>query len=246
MATKIARSVLLTLSLLPALAMASHWSYEGEGAPEHWGELEPDFSLCQKGMNQSPIDIDNTLKAHVVPLKTHYVDGPSLILNNGHTVQATLPETTQDSVTIDGVAYRLQQFHFHAPSENTLHGKHYDLEMHLVHKNAAGELAVVAVMFQTGAANAELEKLWQALPEHADASQPLTTAIDINKLLPQDKTYYRFSGSLTTPPCSEGIAWLVVKHPLTLSAAQLDKFKQLMHHDNNRPVQPLHGRVVVE
>ncbi|WP_199783042.1 carbonic anhydrase family protein, partial [Cronobacter sakazakii] len=121
-----------------------------------------------------------------------------------------------------------------------------DLEMHLVHKNAAGEIAVVAVMFKTGAANAELAKLWQALPDHADASQPLKAAIDINKLLPKDKTYYRFSGSLTTPPCSEGVSWLVLKHPLTLSAEQLNQFKQVMHHDNNRPVQPLHGRVVVE
>ncbi|MDI7659155.1 carbonic anhydrase family protein [Cronobacter universalis] len=246
MATKIARSAWLALSLFPALAMASHWSYEGEGAPEHWGSLDPDFSLCQKGMNQSPIDIDNTLKAHVVPLNTHYIDGPSLILNNGHTIQATMPPTTQDSVTIDGTVYALQQFHFHAPSENTLHGKHYDLEMHLVHKNAAGEIAVVAVMFKTGAANVELAKLWQAMPDQADASQPLKAAIDINRLLPKDKTYYRFSGSLTTPPCSEGVSWLVMKHPLTLSAEQLNQFKQVMHHDNNRPVQPLHGRIVVE
>ncbi|ALB53452.1 Carbonic anhydrase [Cronobacter universalis NCTC 9529] len=246
MATKIARSAWLALSLFPALAMASHWSYEGEGAPEHWGSLDPDFSLCQKGMNQSPIDIDNTLKAHVVPLNTHYIDGPSLILNNGHTIQATMPPTTQDSVTIDGTVYALQQLHFHAPSENTLHGKHYDLEMHLVHKNAAGEIAVVAVMFKTGAANIELAKLWQAMPDHADASQPLKAAIDINRLLPKDKTYYRFSGSLTTPPCSEGVSWLVMKHPLTLSAEQLNQFKQVMHHDNNRPVQPLHGRIVVE
>ncbi|ELY3466267.1 carbonic anhydrase family protein [Cronobacter universalis] len=246
MATKIARSAWLALSLFPALAMASHWSYEGEGAPEHWGSLDPDFSLCQKGMNQSPIDIDNTLKAHVVPLNTHYIDGPSLILNNGHTIQATMPPTTQDSVTIDGTVYAPQQFHFHAPSENTLHGKHYDLEMHLVHKNAAGEIAVVAVMFKTGAANVELAKLWQAMPDHADASQPLKAAIDINRLLPKDKTYYRFSGSLTTPPCSEGVSWLVMKHPLTLSAEQLNQFKQVMHHDNNRPVQPLHGRIVVE
>ncbi|ELY6246582.1 carbonic anhydrase family protein [Cronobacter universalis] len=246
MATKIARSAWLALSLFPALAMASHWSYEGEGAPEHWGSLDPDFSLCQKGMNQSPIDIDNTLKAHVVPLNTHYIDGPSLILNNGHTIQATMPPTTQDSVTIDGTVYALQQFHFHAPSENTLHDKHYDLEMHLVHKNTAGEIAVVAVMFKTGAANVELAKLWQAMPDHADASQPLKAAIDINSLLPKDKTYYRFSGSLTTPPCSEGVSWLVMKHPLTLSAEQLNQFKQVMHHDNNRPVQPLHGRIVVE
>lgn len=246
MTTAHVKSALLALSMLPTLAMASHWSYEGEGAPEHWGELDPQYSLCQKGMNQSPIDIDRTVKAQPTALQIHYVDGPSLVLNNGHTIQASVNGKTQDTLTLDGESFSLQQFHFHAPSENTLHGKHYAMEMHLVHKNAAGDVAVVAVMFETGKANDELEKLWQAMPAKAEASQPLTASVDINKLLPQDKTHYRFSGSLTTPPCSEGVAWLVLKHPLTLSPAQLDKFKSVMHHANNRPVQAPHGRVVID
>ncbi|MDU6926179.1 carbonic anhydrase [Franconibacter helveticus] len=240
------KSALLALSMLPAMAMASHWSYEGEGAPEHWGELDPQYSLCQKGMNQSPVDIDRTVKAQPNPLKTHYTDGPNAILNNGHTIQASVTGNTQDTLTVDGETFTLQQFHFHAPGENTLHGKHYAMEMHLVHKNAAGEIAVVAVMFETGQANGELEKLWQAMPAKAEVSQPLSNRVDINKLLPEDKTHYRFSGSLTTPPCSEGVTWLVLKQPLTLSQAQLDKFKSVMHHDNNRPVQSPHGRVIIE
>ncbi|GGD21483.1 carbonic anhydrase [Franconibacter pulveris 601] len=246
MTTAHVKSALLALSMLPTLAMASHWSYEGEGAPEHWGELDAQYSLCQKGMNQSPIDIERTVKTQPNPLQIHYVEGPNLILNNGHTIQASVNGKTQDTLTLDGESFALQQFHFHAPSENTLHGKHYAMEMHLVHKNAAGEIAVVAVMFETGKANNELEKLWQAMPAKAEVSQPLTASVDINKLLPQDKTHYRFSGSLTTPPCSEGVTWLVLKHPLTLSPAQLDKFKSVMHHDNNRPVQPPHGRVVID
>ena len=246
MTTTQLKSALLAMSMLPTLAMASHWSYEGEGSPQHWGEIDPQYTQCQKGMNQSPIDIDHTVKAHIKPLQLHYVDGPDAILNNGHTVQASVTQKTQDTVNIDGAPFTLQQFHFHAPSENTLHGKHYAMEMHLVHKNSAGDVAVVAVMFETGKANAELDKLWQMMPDKAEVSQPLKASVNINKLLPKTLDYYRFSGSLTTPPCSEGVTWLVLKHPVTLSQAQLDKFTSVMHHDNNRPVQPAHGRVVVE
>lgn len=246
MKTTLRTLAVLTMGMLPALAMASHWSYEGEGSPEHWSEISPENQMCKQGMNQSPIDIDNTLKAHVNPLKTRYVDSPATIINNGHTVQAGFTANAKDSVMIDGVSFQLQQLHFHAPSENTLHGKHYDMEMHLVHKNADGELAVVAVMFETGAANSELSKLWQAMPAKAEETSQLTQKIDINKLLPSDLSHYRFSGSLTTPPCSEGVRWLVMKHPVTLSEQQLKQFTSVMHHHNNRPVQPLHGRVVVE
>lgn len=120
------------------------------------------------------------------------------------------------------------------------------MEMHLVHKNADGELTVVAVMFDQGAANTELDKLWGVMPGQVDQNVTIKPTVDMNKLLPTDKTYWRFSGSLTTPPCSEGVTWLVLKHPLTVSAEQLQKFTHTMHHENSRPVQPLHGRLVVE
>lgn len=240
------KAVFLALGMLPLTAMASHWSYEGEGSPEHWAELNSEYKTCQKGMNQSPINIDTTVQAHVSPLITHYSDGPIMLINNGHTIQAGLKQTTADTVMIDGVAFTLQQFHFHAPSENTVHGKHYAMEMHLVHKDAKGAVAVVAVMFDKGAANPELNKLWSTMPEKAEQDVKITTQIDLNALLPKDKTYWRFSGSLTTPPCSEGVTWIVLKHPLTLSAEQLAKFTHTMHHDNNRPTQPLNGRVVIE
>lgn len=240
------KAVFLALGMLPFTAMASHWSYEGEGSPEHWAELNGEYKTCQKGMNQSPINIDTTVQAHVSPLITHYSDGPITLINNGHTIQAGLKQTTADAVMIDGVAFTLQQFHFHAPSENTVHGKHYAMEMHLVHKDAKGAVAVVAVMFDKGAANPELNKLWSAMPEKAEQDVKITTQMDLNALLPKDKTYWRFSGSLTTPPCSEGVTWIVLKHPLTLSAEQLAKFTHTMHHDNNRPTQPLNGRVVIE
>ncbi|MRS14598.1 carbonic anhydrase [Enterobacteriaceae bacterium RIT691] len=240
------KAALLALSIIPLFASASHWSYVGDEAPEHWSQLSDEYKTCQQGMNQSPINIDTTLKAHQHPLEVHYGQGPDVVINNGHTIQATVEPKAADSITLDGQSYALQQFHFHAPSENTVHGKHAAMEMHLVHKNAAGEVAVVAVMFNVGAANPELDKLWSVMPQDAEKDATLKTAMNINTLVPADRTYWRFSGSLTTPPCSEGVAWLVMKHPLTLSEAQLEKFTHTMHHDNNRPVQPLHGRVVVE
>lgn len=239
-------AAMLFIGLLPGFALASHWSYEGKESPEHWSEIDAKNQLCKDGKNQSPIDISTTLKAHINPLKTSYIDAPISLLNNGHTIQAGFAPDAKDSVTIDDVPFQLQQFHFHAPSENTLHGKHYAMEMHLVHQNAEGEIAVVAVMFEIGAENPELAKLWQSMPAKADESSPLPQKIDVNKLLPEDLSHYRFSGSLTTPPCTEGVRWLVMKHPITLSAQQLKQFTSVMHHANNRPVQPTHGRVIVE
>jgi len=240
------KAALFALSIISASAYASHWSYQGEGAPEHWGELDDAYKTCQSGMNQSPVNIDSTAKAHLSPLQTHYTDGPVTLTNNGHTIQATEKAGTRDTITLDKQAWTLQQFHFHAPSENTIHGKKYAMEMHLVHKNSDGELVVVAVMFDKGAAAPDLEKLWSVMPEQAEQSVAIKQDLDLNKLLPKNKTYWRFSGSLTTPPCSEGVTWIVLQQPLTLSAAQLEKFSHTMHHDNNRPVQSLHGRVVVE
>lgn len=246
MKTPLGKAIFLALSIMPVTVFASHWSYEGEGSPEHWGTLSEEYKTCQTGMNQSPVNIDKTFNAHISPLDVNYSDGPVTLINNGHTVQAGLKTTTADTLTIDGTRFTLQQFHFHAPSENTVHGKHYAMEMHLVHKDANGAVAVVAVLFDKGAANPELEKLWAMMPEKAEQKARITTAMDLNNLLPADKTYWRFSGSLTTPPCSEGVTWMVLKHPLTLSTAQLEKFSHTMHHDNNRPAQPLNGRMVVE
>ena len=226
------KAALFALSMVSASAFASHWGYEGEGSPEHWGELDEAYKTCQSGMNQSPINIDSTANAHLSPLQTHYIDGPVTLTNNGHTIQASEQADTRDTITLDKQTWTLQQFHFHAPSENTVHGKKYAMEMHLVHRNSAGELTV--------------DKLWSVMPQQAEQNVSIEKDLNLNKLLPKVKTYWRFSGSLTTPPCSEGVTWIVLKQPLTVSAEQLEKFTHTMHHDNNRPVQSLHGRVVVE
>ncbi|WP_313083792.1 carbonic anhydrase family protein [Atlantibacter sp.] len=246
MKMRLVRSLLIAAGLTPVLALASHWSYEGHASPEHWGELSNEFKECQAGKNQSPIDITHSLEAHIAPLDVHYSQSPVALLNNGHTIQASFDQKANNIVDFDNIKVDLQQFHFHAPSENTINGKHAAMEMHLVHKESNGDVVVVAVMFDIGAENPALTELWKKMPQQAEKTAPLTAKIDMNTLLPTDKTYWRFSGSLTTPPCSEGVTWLVMKHPLTMSETQLQQFKAVMHHDNNRPVQPLHGRVVVE
>lgn len=157
-----------------------------------------------------------------------------------------LKSTTSDTITIDGTPFTLQQVHFHAPGESTVHGKHYAMEAHLVHKDAKGNTTVMAVMFDVGAENAVLQALWAAVPEKTEQEVSIPEQLDLNTLLPTDKHYWRFSGSLTTPPCSEGVTWIVLKQPMTLSDTQLKKIAQTMHHDNNRPTQPLNGLMVVE
>lgn len=239
--------IMLAMLLLPVAATASHWGYEGVESPEHWGELDSNWQLCQTGQNQSPVDIRETFSAHLQPLKTHYTTSPNSLLNNGHTIQANYSDNnTANYITLDNERFTLKQFHFHAPSENMINGKQYPLELHLVHQNSDNEITVVAVMFEQGATNAELAKLWKVMPDHAEKSSPIPTGIDVNHLLPNDKTHWRFSGSLTTPPCSEGVRWIVMKHPLQLSAEQLKQFTSVMHHTNNRPVQKLHGRTILE
>ncbi|WLI76758.1 carbonic anhydrase family protein [Kosakonia sp. H02] len=245
MKLRIAKTAIVVASLLPPLAWSAHWSYEGKASPEHWGELSSEFKTCQTGKNQSPVDIDKTVTAHLTPFENHYRESPTVLLNNGHTIQASFLNNI-NTLVLDDNTSNLQQFHFHAPSENTIHGKHYPLEMHLVHTSADGDITVIAVMFETGAANRELGALWQQLPTKVDTSVPINHRIDLAALLPAEKSYWRFSGSLTTPPCSEGVTWLVMKHPLTISSQQLAQFKSAMHHDNNRPLQPLYGRLVVE
>jgi carbonic anhydrase len=166
------------------------------------------------------------------------------VLNNGHTIQVNYGAGS--SITVDGRDFELQQFHFHAPSENTIGGKSYAMEAHLVHADADGNLAVIAVMFEGGDASAALAGVWDAMPKEAGGKAALHTKADAGDLLPEKRDYYRFTGSLTTPPCSEGVIWLVMKDPVTASKEQIAKFAGTMGHANNRPVQPLNARVVLQ
>jgi len=222
----------------------AHWSYEGAHGPKHWGSMQADYSSCTLGHRQSPIDIRSTTRQQLPPLEFAYQPSPLKIIDNGHTIQVNYAPGS--SVGIDGVRYELLQFHFHKPSEERINGRNYPMVAHLVHKNAEGKLAVVAVLFKQGAENPLVKTLWDALPSAKGQQQePAGIAIEIASLLPQAQGYYNFAGSLTTPPCSEEVNWFVLKQPVEMSAAQLKRFASLYKH-NARPVQPLNGRTVLE
>jgi carbonic anhydrase len=224
---------------------ASHWGYSGEAGPEHWGALSADNIMCSEGKNQSPIDLSNLIQANLSPIRFSYVAGGHEILNNGHTIQVNYQAGSK--IAVGGQEFELKQFHFHAPSENTINGKSFPLEAHFVHADSKGNLAVVAVMFETGDENKALRSAWQTVPGTAGEKLPLTSLVDASAVLPWHKTYFRFNGSLTTPPCSEGVLWMVMKRPVSISKAQLETFAGAMHHHaNNRPVQPVNARIVAK
>lgn len=222
-----------------------HWGYQGEGAPENWGKLKPEFALCGTGMSQSPIDMAKTYKTKLDAIDFSYKETPLKILNNGHAVQVNYEPGS--SVMIDGQQYELLQFHFHAPSEHTVNGAFYDMEMHLVHKNDKGELAVVGVFLKKGKANKIIQVLWDNLPSEVNKENVVNDIlVNASGLLPKDKKYYHYYGSLTTPPCSEGVNWSVLKAPIEVSEEQIQKFQALMGFANNRPVLPVNKRFVLE
>ena len=245
MTATIATALLLTASAAFAGDHGTHWGYTGHEGPEHWGELSEEYRMCAQGMNQSPIDIVASVHGDLAPIGFGYTAAPTEILNNGHTVQVNVAKGS--TITLDGETYALLQFHFHTPSENHIAGKEFPLEAHFVHANAEGHLAVVGVMFEAGAENAELKKLWADMPMEAGVHHTLhADAADVLALLPEKREYYRFNGSLTTPPCTEGVKWMVLKQPLTISKAQVEKFMHAVHGPDNRPVQPLNARVVAD
>jgi carbonic anhydrase len=228
----------------PAHGTQGHWSYEGATGPAHWFELDPEFTACAKGKYESPIDIDAAEPSDLPPLQFKYAASPLTIVDNGHTIMATwAPGST---LTIGDARYELQQFHFHRPSEELVHGKASGMEVHLVHKDAGGHLAVVAVLLDSGKANPLIEKLWANLPaEKGHTATFANIPIDATALLPLSRGYYTFAGSLTTPPCTEGVTWYVLKTSVEVSPEQIDRFAKL-YPMNARPAQPLNGRRILE
>ncbi|MGR3310783.1 MAG: carbonic anhydrase [Candidatus Brocadiales bacterium] len=228
----------------PAHVVETHWGYEGEAGPEAWGELSPDFALCSNGMNQSPIDISGAAKKNLTDIVFDYRLTTLDILNNGHTIQVNYDKGS--SIVIDGTGrYKLKQFHFHAPSEHTVNGKHFAMEMHLVHQSDDGELAVVGVLIEDGIYNWSFIPVWDNLPAGSGEEHHLNNVmVNVKDLLPGNRLYYRYDGSLTTPPCTEGVKWFVLTTPIKLSESQVASFKAIVHN-NNRPVQPLNNREVL-
>ena len=221
-----------------------HWSYDGEGGPPNWGVMKPEWNLCGAGERQSPIDIREGIKVELEPIRFEYKPSYFRIVDNGHTIQVNLGQG--NTMSVMGRQYDLIQFHFHRPSEERINGKGFDMVAHLVHKDLDGRLAVVAVLLERGQAHALIQTLWNNLPleKNVDYS-PEGVSIDLNQLLPENRSYYTYMGSLTTPPCSEGVLWMVMKQPAQIAAEQIGIFSRL-YPMNARPVQSIKGRLIKE
>lgn len=240
------------LVALPLHTSAAEWSYSGHGAPEHWAMLDPSgaYATCSKGQQQSPVDIEQTsFKKNSVTassLQVNYLRSPLSVVNNGHSIQADV--LGGSTLKFSGKAYKLLQFHFHTPSEHQYNGKNFPMEMHWVNQAEDGSLLVLGLMIEQGQNNVELSRLWnimlpQKTGEQIDISQD--QAPDISKILPSASKHVFYEGSLTTPPCSEGVQWVIYEQPAQMSQAQIEAF-QAIFSDNHRPLAPLNNRELDE
>lgn len=220
-----------------------HWDYEGAGGPENWSKLDPKNRLCGMGERQSPIDIKDGIKVDLEPIKFNYQPSTFRIIDNGNTVKVEIGES---SISLTGKTYELVQFHFHRPSEEKVNGQRFDMVAHLVHKADDGQFAILAVLLERGTENSFIQTLWNNMPLEKNLPvAPPTTTIDLNTLLPSSRNYYTYMGSLTEPPCSEGVLWLVMKQPVQVSQDQINIFSRL-YKNNARPIQPSGGRLIKE
>ncbi|TMJ11673.1 MAG: carbonic anhydrase family protein [Alphaproteobacteria bacterium] len=237
------RRLLVLAVLVPGVSLAAaerahHWAYEGAEGPSHWG------GACAAGKAQSPVDIRSASARHAVlpALEFHYRPGALHVVDNGHAIQVRVPAGS--SMTVGGERFELVQFHFHEPGEESVDGRRSEMDVHLVHKDAAGRLAVVAVPFGVGADNKAVAEIAGHLPaKEGREESPAGERLDPSALLPADRAYFTYWGSLTTPPCTEGVRWFVLRSPQSITAPELGTFAKV-HHGNARPVQPLNGRSV--
>ncbi|MBB3232989.1 carbonic anhydrase [Halomonas stenophila] len=233
------------LITIPAVASdGASWSYTADRGPGHWAELSPDYAACGAGHNQSPVDIATSLETSLGGPSIEYPHAGYQVRHDGHTVKVTFPPG--NAIEYEGKRYRLRQLHFHAPSEHHLNGQAFPMEAHLVHEAGDGRLAVLALLFEEGQAEPALETLLRQAPATSGQQVTLDAGLEADALLPDAADYYRLNGSLTTPPCSEGVLWLVAKAPLSASETQLQAMSRLLGEANNRPLQPLNARRVLE
>jgi carbonic anhydrase len=245
--------VLLIVALVsvpagPRAQWKTPWSYEGTNGPEHWGDLDPAYSACNIGKEQSPIDIRNAKKAQLPTIRFEYKSGPLKIINNGYTaVRVNYAPGNGNFLSVGGQRYELTQFHFHHPSEESIHGEPYAMVAHLMHVSSDSKVAGVAVLLQARRANAVVRQLWEHMP-NTPGKEEVIAGVEVNPtgLLPRDtSSYYTYMGSLTAPPYTEGVTWFVLRTPMDISAEEISAFAALYPH-NVRPAQPLNGRVVKE
>ena len=217
------------------------WSYAGDTGPEAWASLSPDYAGCAAGRRQSPIDIRDGIAVELEPLRFDYQPGAFSVLDTGHTVQVDV--APGNTLVVGGRRYELKQFHFHRPSEERLEGRGYEMDVHLVHADPEGRLAVVAVLVEGGRSHPLVQQVWNNLPLEPQQPQAAPGPIDPTALLPEDRRYATYMGSLTTPPCTEGVLWVVLKQPATMSPEQIAIFARL-YPMNARPLQAASGRLI--
>ena len=242
-------SALLLCLASPLIATekdSPHWSYEGETGPQHWGELSPDFLMCSEGWNQSPIDLVHDVTADLPVLQFEYYSSKLNEINNGHSIQQNMEPGSFLRVPERNLVTELKQFHFHSPSEHTIDGKSFAMEIHFVHADKEGKLAVVGILIDEGEEHPVLSKLWAFMPENPGETSQEPIGIEETDLLPHTREYYAYSGSLTTPPCTEGVKWLVLKTSVQASAEQIATFKSKVGPATNRPVQPINARLILD
>ena len=230
-----------TLSLMGA-ANAVEFGYTGDIGPAHWAELDPAYHLCGDGTMQSPIDLYRASESNLPSLQIDYKSTALKIVNNGHTAQVNYaPGST---LTVGTKKYRLLQFHFHTPSEHTKSGNAFPLEGHLVHINDNNQLAVLGVFIRVGdTTNSFLKPIFDNIPATEGEKDVEGVTVNVTGLLPREHDYYTYAGSLTTPPCSEGVSWMVLENSVSVSKEQLEQFRHIFE-GNARPVQPLNGRSI--
>lgn len=236
---------LATLTLSQAYAASghgAHWSYEGKEGPDNWGNISEEFKTCKLGKEQSPLDINTKLvkKSAANQVRLNYKASSGELVNNGHTIQINLNDA--GNATLGNVDYKILQFHFHTPSEEKIDGKSYPINAHLVHKSSDGKLGVIGIFFKEGSENAALKEIFNMLPKK-EGKLNLSKAFNPSDLLPKSSAHYAYSGSLTTPPCSESVSFFIMKNPIEMSSAQLTSFKKIFNM-NARPVQPLNNRII--
>lgn len=220
---------------------AVEWGYDGADGPARWGALSPSYHLARDGRAQSPIDLCGAVPADLAPLRFDYRPVSVRLVYNGHSVQEN--EDGASHLVVGDDAYELKQFHFHSPSEHTVDGRLFEMEVHFVHEGVGGEVAVVSVLVERGAHNAAFDAMWRALPDRDHPEGRSDELIAVGELLPAAHGYYAYRGSFTTPPCTEGVRWFVMRQPIELAPAQLAEFRRVIY-GNNRPVQPQNGRAI--
>lgn len=226
------------------VARGQEWSYGGYTNPTEWGELSSKYRACETGNKQSPINIRefDTSRGGTGNVQFNYNPSDLEVINNGATVKVNYDSGS--SVTIDGKTYELKQFHFHTPSEHRINDELSAMEMHLVHQSNDGEYAVVALMIESGQTNSEMAKVWSNIPDRGNTKE-LNTQVSVTNFLPQEQDYYQYTGSFTTPPCTEGVTWVLFDQPIEASRQQIDAFSSL-YPANNRPIQEVNNRRVIE